>query len=143
MSFSRQLGRCCVAAGGGFSVYHQPTEDCHEFSHMRWRYDECGSPYAWDNLVDVTNGSFDEKGNRIDGYVQLYPSKPAETEECPACGHAEVKRPPVYNLKKAIKRKRRLKKDLEKSAEGLVNTTAQYFAEFKENLKKSLESLFG
>ena len=32
-----------------------------------------------------------------------------------------------------------LKKDLEKSAEGLVNSTSKYFAEFKENLQSGIE----
>jgi len=36
-----------------------------------WTCPICGSNAFWTNNVDVTNGSFDEDGNRIDGYVEI------------------------------------------------------------------------
>lgn len=31
---------------------------------------ECKKPFVWENMVNTTNGSYDN-GNRIDGYIEL------------------------------------------------------------------------
>lgn len=59
----------------------------------------CGEKFVWENLVDVTNGSFDEEGNRIDGYVELEIKK--ETK-CKECGHT------LEIIYKVPKKKRRI-----------------------------------
>jgi len=59
----------------------------------------CGEKFVWENHVDETNGSFDDEGKRIDGYVELKVNK--ETK-CKECGHTlEV----TYKIPKT-KRKR-------------------------------------
>lgn len=48
-----------------------------------------GEVIVWSNLVDVTNGSFDENGNRIDGYVKLERLSVEEFDICPLCNVAK------------------------------------------------------
>lgn len=43
-----------------FDVYDDPK-----------RCEYCGEKMIWANGVDQTNGSYDEDGSRIDGYVEL------------------------------------------------------------------------
>lgn len=48
----------------------------------------CGQPTKWWNLVDTTNGSFDDDGvTRIDGYLEPVLLKDAERCICTSCGH--------------------------------------------------------
>ena len=42
----------------------------------------CGSKTIWWNLIDYTNGSFDDDGTRIDGWVEL---KVKEETKCSHC----------------------------------------------------------
>jgi len=59
----------------------------------------CGEKFVWENQVDETNGSFDDEGKRIDGYVEL---KVEKETKCKECGHTlEV----TYKIPKT-KRKR-------------------------------------
>jgi len=49
----------------------------------------CGKETVWSNLVDVTNGSYEEgcewdEEHRIDGFVTL---ETLSEEVCPCCGH--------------------------------------------------------
>ena len=64
---------------------HYHTVDCNLFDFLGWKCPTCGSDAAWCNGVDLTNGSWDENGKRIDGYVEL---KPKHIEKCDKCGHA-------------------------------------------------------
>lgn len=58
----------------------------------------CGEQIVWFNIVDTTNGSYDNEGNRIDGYIKLKVDK--ETK-CKECGHTlEV----TYKIPKKRKR---------------------------------------
>ena len=43
---------------------------------------QCHQKAVWDNLVDETNGSHDEDGKRIDGYVELETLCKTECEYC-------------------------------------------------------------
>ena len=45
---------------------------------------ECNGKVRYWNQVDTTNGSFDEKGNQIDGYIKMTPSK---IKRCKTCHH--------------------------------------------------------
>jgi hypothetical protein len=72
-----------------FSVYHMDPED--------WLCSACGSGAKWWNLVDLTNGSYDDDGTRIDGYVyiegiEFFPCK------CNTCGVVHYTSPAVYKL---------------------------------------------
>lgn len=49
----------------------------------------CGEPHVWENMVDVTNGSWDDDGIRIDGYVELK-QKIKRSGVCSACGKEHV-----------------------------------------------------
>jgi len=51
----------------------------------------CGKETVWSNLVDVTNGSYEEgcewdEEHRIDGFVTL---EILSEEVCPCCGHVK------------------------------------------------------
>lgn len=42
----------------------------------------CKSNISWYNLVDLTNGSFDDKGRHIDGYKKLKIKKQLKCNKC-------------------------------------------------------------
>lgn len=50
----------------------------------------CGEPAIWENMVDTTNGSFDEETDeRIDNYIEL--KQKSETSGiCSACGGKHI-----------------------------------------------------
>lgn len=50
---------------------------------------ECKSKAIWENMVNLTNGSFDEEGNRNDGYIELE-VKSETSGICSACGDKHV-----------------------------------------------------
>jgi len=59
----------------------------------------CSNPAIWENMVDITNGSFDpywsmEEKNRIDGYIELEILK---EEKCDKCGSILVR---IYKIPK-------------------------------------------
>lgn len=56
----------------------------------------CGEPEAWRNLVDQTNGSWDEFGERIDGWVNLKVKTPGKTCKCKECGHEHQVEEPTF-----------------------------------------------
>ena len=62
---------------------HYHTYDCWEFwTSEGWVCPNCGAKAVWSNMVDVTNGSWDEETHeRIDGFVELQ-----LLDEC-KCGH--------------------------------------------------------
>ena len=45
---------------------------------------ECKGRAKYWNQVDLTNGSFDDKGHQIDGYVKMTPKK---INRCKTCHH--------------------------------------------------------
>lgn len=63
---------------------HQWVADCYAFDDEEPAIcSECGEMEAWRNLVDVTNGSYDENHVRIDGYIDL---ETAFVRKCGMCG---------------------------------------------------------
>lgn len=78
-------------------------ENGHEFSIDAYETMYSDNPYAeikcpvcegkvvWWNAVDLTNGSWDDDGERIDGYVELEIKTTAVHCECAACGDKHVK----------------------------------------------------
>jgi transcription elongation factor Elf1 len=58
----------------------------------------CGAPKAWENVVDETNGSFDDGGNRIDGFVFLRAKRDAKTCICDKCGHEHEVEPAIFEI---------------------------------------------
>lgn len=50
---------------------HYLTLDCNEWGDDHDTCPYCNKPWAWTNMVNTTNGSFDDDDKRIDGYVEL------------------------------------------------------------------------
>lgn len=82
----------------GFSQFlckkgHTWNVDCLELDYLELgeypKCPVCGEPYLWENIVDVTNGSWDDDGNRIDGYIELK-QKIKRSGICSACGKEHV-----------------------------------------------------
>jgi hypothetical protein len=66
-----------------------------------WTCGQCHDPAVWWNLVDTTNGTHDEHGRRIDGFVELV-MHPQPECVCTACGHKHSPSgPPTYDLPRA------------------------------------------
>ena len=51
---------------------HYSSEDCYCFDETTWKCDVCDALADWINLVDLTNGSWDEDGNRIDNWIDVH-----------------------------------------------------------------------
>jgi len=67
---------------------HYFTFDCYDYwQEDKWVCPICGAKSAWSNMVDVTNGSFENDAwgelIRIDGYVSL---KVKDECKCECCG---------------------------------------------------------
>lgn len=60
---------------------HQWTADC-MMADDETKCPACFEEKVWENMVDVTNGSFDDEGKRCDGYVEL---KVLEQKSCDKC----------------------------------------------------------
>ena len=61
----------------GFSQFwcknsHYWTLDCNIVEDLQKNLCPiCKKPAVFENMVDITNGSFDDEGNRIDGFIEL------------------------------------------------------------------------
>ena len=53
----------------------------------------CGAGQVWWNQVDLTNGSYDDDGNRIDGGVELEETDESKLERCKCNKCGNVHRP--------------------------------------------------
>ena len=69
---------CKVGHSQDVDVYNVSDDDTENV--LCW----CGEELVWWNLVDVTNGSYDENGDRIDGYIEL---EMLSENVCYKCGH--------------------------------------------------------
>jgi transcription elongation factor Elf1 len=49
----------------------------------------CNEEAVWHNMVNITNGSWDEEGKRIDGYIELKEKKKI-SGICSCCGAEHV-----------------------------------------------------
>ncbi len=74
---------------------HYWTVDCEELPNLM--YEEpvkqkcsiCKEEEVFENMVDVTNGSWDDDGTRIDNFIE--PKVKSETSgKCSACGRKHV-----------------------------------------------------
>lgn len=61
-------------------IYEEPREEL---------CPKCKEPAIWENMVDVTNGSWDEDGVRIDGFVELE-LEGKISGECSCCGKEHI-----------------------------------------------------
>lgn len=89
--------------------YQMLCENGHSMHEDVYGFDEpenklcsiCGKKVAWWNLVDTTNGSWDDDGKRIDGYVKLKQDEPEKTCTCPNCGNNHVVKQQTYKIPKS------------------------------------------
>ena len=58
----------------------------------------CGAPFVWNNVVDVTNGTWGHDGERIDGFVKLEVKEEAVYEECKCCGNRKLIKEQTYKV---------------------------------------------
>jgi DNA-directed RNA polymerase subunit RPC12/RpoP len=62
---------------------HNWDEDCYAIEPEEAKCPTCKEKVKWWNLVDHTNGSFDDDGvTRIDGYIELKVDKLIKCEHC-------------------------------------------------------------
>ena len=79
---------------------HASNEDVYvAVEKEKWACPYCKDVLAWENSVDLTNGSF-EDGKRIDGYIELKIKVPAVVCVCKSCKNAHVTEPPRYVIPK-------------------------------------------
>jgi len=62
----------------------------------------CKESAVFRNMVNVTNGSFDDEGNRIDGYIKPELVKEHKTI-CKSCGKEHVCECSIYKIPKKEK----------------------------------------
>jgi hypothetical protein len=78
---------------------HARNSDAYDsFEKEEYKCDACGAGLAWENHVDVTNGSFDMDGTRIDGFVELEVDKPAEVCTCDKCKNSHIIKEATYKI---------------------------------------------
>ncbi len=84
----------------GFSQFlckkgHTWNVNCYELPNLQYeepvkqKCPTCGEEEVWENMVNLTNGSWDDDGTRIDGYVELK-QKIKRSGICSACGKEHV-----------------------------------------------------
>ena len=63
----------------------------------------CGASRAWENLVDQTNGSYDDDSvTRIDGHVDLEMVNDGVLDRCVTCGQPTAVEPPKYRIPEKV-----------------------------------------
>ena len=74
---------------------HNWNLNCHEMPDLMYEESrdvlcpKCGEKAVWENMVNVTNGSFDEDGERIDGFIDLK-IKSQKSGICSECGEKHI-----------------------------------------------------
>lgn len=79
---------------------HYDTCDVYIFDWAEtcWECSICKEKVGWMNTVDLTNGSYDDEGRRIDGCVELEVKEQPKECECPTCGNTHSTGPTVYEV---------------------------------------------
>lgn len=77
---------------------HLWMRDCYAIDYAGKSCPICQNLAVWENMVDITNGSEDDEGNRIDGYIDLEINKPAVICKCDKCGIEHTVEPETYKL---------------------------------------------
>ncbi len=77
-------------------------ENGHAFYGDSWHEQSwcpnCSKAAVWENSVDTTNGSYDEKGTQIDGYITLEELTPPEYCKCDKCSNEHRIKEPTYKI---------------------------------------------
>ncbi|KKN57999.1 hypothetical protein LCGC14_0556570 [marine sediment metagenome] len=98
----------------GFSQFlckngHYWEMDCMTLPNLMYEEDVkqkcpvCNEEEVWENMVNITNGSWDDDETRIDGYVELK-LKIKRSGVCSACGEEHVCEKRYLIPKKKIKK---------------------------------------
>lgn len=66
---------------------HYHTVNCYDVDRENWRCPFCESKIKWENLVNITNGCEDEKGNDISGHIDMSIYIRSKGETCNCCGN--------------------------------------------------------
>jgi len=77
---------------------HHVAEDAYSYLGDSWACPTCGAKAAWENLVDVTNGSYDDNGVRVDGFVELEVMEEGCACTCEKCGNVHYTSPIRYRV---------------------------------------------
>jgi len=81
-----------LCKNGHYSV--RDAYDDFDFGENEWKCKYCAEPAAWWNMVDQTNGSFDDDGKRIDNAVEL---EIVQEHVCVCqCGNKHFSAPTIY-----------------------------------------------
>ena len=81
---------------------HHWTEDAYT-SNDKGLCRICGESIIWENCVDITNGTFDDDGTRIDGYVKLRIKRKAKYEKCKCCENKKLIQHETYCIPKKVR----------------------------------------
>lgn len=88
MSFEGYFQQICK--NGHYHVYDA-------YDNEEEKCPDCGSEWAWSNMVDTTNGTHNEFGGRIDNYKEPILIKEAVYKKCDHCGsHIKLLEERVY-----------------------------------------------
>lgn len=68
---------------------HYTTEEL-DFDELKWECPYCKEKIAWNHIVDITNGSWNKKNKRIDGYKNLKRQTPPKFCTCKDCGNQHI-----------------------------------------------------
>jgi len=61
---------------------HYDCGNCYSYEPIGNFCSICREKIIWWNLVDITNGSWDDEGKRIDGYIDLKIKKQKKCDKC-------------------------------------------------------------
>ena len=78
---------------------HYHIVDCYDHKPNKCPAKGCKSKIVWQNSVDLTNGSRDDKGKRIDGFVELK-IKSKKRCICEECGNEHNLEEPTFIIPK-------------------------------------------
>jgi len=81
---------------------HYTVTDCNDYDREALNCGFCNTKVAWENHVDLTNGSWDENNERIDGYFHVEVDVKAETCECPKCGNNHSTSVSTYKIPEGV-----------------------------------------
>jgi len=70
--------------------------DCALFNEQLYKCQVCEEPVQWWNLCDMTNGSWDDDGRRIDGFIELEVLTPPVICHCDQCGDDHIAQEATY-----------------------------------------------
>lgn len=93
-----------ILCENGHLTIEDPIGFFEEKDNHLWECSKCLGKMAWSNLVDLTNGSWDDDGNRIDGYVEL------EIDHRETCEHCGAVKETIYKIPQKTEKENKTKR---------------------------------